>query len=209
MGVQGLWTLLEPVGRRIDIQAISNKRLAVDASIWLFQFMRAMRDERGEMIKNAHLLGFFRRICRLLFHKVQPIFVFEGTAPTLKRATTAARRARREVHNVALKRAAEKLLSVQLDILERMRDAQQAANREKFLTAAAGAPTNFSKVQMETYLTASKFRQTIEKHKKAIGGGLQGPQAQGEELQVRLALLRRLLVAGQGGLLDCKPWTTV
>jgi DNA excision repair protein ERCC-5 len=38
--------------------------LLPDASIWLFQFMRAMRDERGEMIKNAHLLGFFRRICR-------------------------------------------------------------------------------------------------------------------------------------------------
>lgn len=35
-----------------------------DASIWLFQFMRAMRDERGEMMRNAHLLGFFRRICR-------------------------------------------------------------------------------------------------------------------------------------------------
>jgi len=40
---------------------------------------------------------------------------------------------------------------------------------------------------METYLTASKFRQTIEKHKKAIGGGgLQGPQAEGEVLQVRV-----------------------
>lgn len=35
-----------------------------DASIWLFQFIRAMRDERGEPIPNAHLLGFFRRICR-------------------------------------------------------------------------------------------------------------------------------------------------
>ena len=35
-----------------------------DASIWLFQFMKAMRDEKGEMIRNAHLLGFFRRICR-------------------------------------------------------------------------------------------------------------------------------------------------
>ncbi|GAB4814523.1 hypothetical protein N2152v2_001569 [Parachlorella kessleri] len=35
-----------------------------DASVWLFQFIKAMRDERGELIKNAHLLGFFRRICR-------------------------------------------------------------------------------------------------------------------------------------------------
>ena len=29
MGVQGLWTLLEPVGRRVNIEAIANKRLAV------------------------------------------------------------------------------------------------------------------------------------------------------------------------------------
>ncbi len=35
-----------------------------DASIWLFQFMKAMRDDKGDMMRNAHLLGFFRRICR-------------------------------------------------------------------------------------------------------------------------------------------------
>lgn len=29
MGVSGLWTLLEPVGRRVNIEAIQNKRLAV------------------------------------------------------------------------------------------------------------------------------------------------------------------------------------
>lgn len=29
MGVHGLWQLLEPVGRRVNIEAIANKRLAV------------------------------------------------------------------------------------------------------------------------------------------------------------------------------------
>lgn len=29
MGVQGLWVLLEPVGRRVNIEALTNKRLAV------------------------------------------------------------------------------------------------------------------------------------------------------------------------------------
>jgi hypothetical protein len=38
--------------------------LYADASIWLHQFTKAMRDDKGEMIRNAHLLGFFRRICR-------------------------------------------------------------------------------------------------------------------------------------------------
>lgn len=35
-----------------------------DASIWLYQFIRAMRTPDGEMMKNAHLLGFLRRICK-------------------------------------------------------------------------------------------------------------------------------------------------
>lgn len=37
---------------------------AADASIWLFQFIQAMRDERGDLLRNAHVLGFFRRISR-------------------------------------------------------------------------------------------------------------------------------------------------
>jgi hypothetical protein len=96
MGVKDLWQLLEPVGRRVNIETLTNKRLAIgaprtathavplqppapagrcthadhtgcvraDASIWLHQFLAAMRDQRGEVIHNAHLLGFFRRICR-------------------------------------------------------------------------------------------------------------------------------------------------
>ncbi len=29
MGVTGLWPLLEPVGRRINVETLSNKRLAI------------------------------------------------------------------------------------------------------------------------------------------------------------------------------------
>lgn len=29
MGVHGLWPLLEPVGRRVNIEALTNKKLAV------------------------------------------------------------------------------------------------------------------------------------------------------------------------------------
>ena len=58
--------------------------------------MKAMRDDEGNFIHNGHLLGFFRRICRLLFNKIRPIFVFDGATPVLKRLTVAARRQRRE-----------------------------------------------------------------------------------------------------------------
>ena len=57
MGVKGLWNLLEPAGRRVNVETLAGRRVAVDASIWLVQFIKATRDEQGEMIHNAHLLG--------------------------------------------------------------------------------------------------------------------------------------------------------
>jgi len=57
------------------------------ASIWLYQFLTAMRDKEGNRLKNAHLLGFFRRICKLLFYNIKPVFVFDGGSPEIKRLT--------------------------------------------------------------------------------------------------------------------------
>merc|ERR550519_2854605 len=41
---------------------------------------------------NAHLLGLYHRICKLLFYKIKPVFVFDGPAPPLKRETLNRRR---------------------------------------------------------------------------------------------------------------------
>jgi len=46
-----------------------------------------MRDKDGRVILNAHVLGFLRRICKLLFWGIKPVFVFDGGAPVLKRST--------------------------------------------------------------------------------------------------------------------------
>ena len=110
MGVKGLWSLLEPTGRATDCESLRGKRVAVDASIWLVQFIKAMRDDRGEMIPDAHVRGFFRRACRLLHHGVAPVFVFDGATPALKRRTTATRRRMREESAAKVRKAAEKVL---------------------------------------------------------------------------------------------------
>lgn len=81
-----------------------------DASIWMVQFMKAMRDEKGEMVRSAHILGFFRRICKLLFLRTKPVFVFDGATPALKRRTVAARRRHRENAQAKIRKTAEKLL---------------------------------------------------------------------------------------------------
>lgn len=142
MGVHGLWDLLAPVGRRVSVDTLAGKKLAIglpspnptnslgfvlipfsffflkffgggfgaDASIWMIQFMKAMRDEKGEVVRNAHLLGFFRRICKLLFLRTKPVFVFDGGTPALKRRTVIARRRHRENAKAKIRKTAEKLL---------------------------------------------------------------------------------------------------
>ena len=66
MGVKDLWTILEPSAERVNLDALTGKTIAVDASIWMMQFLKAMRDDRGEPIANAHILGFLKRIIKLL-----------------------------------------------------------------------------------------------------------------------------------------------
>ena len=39
--------------------------VAVDMSIWLTQFLKAMRSEEGDAVPNAHLIGVFRRVCKV------------------------------------------------------------------------------------------------------------------------------------------------
>lgn len=91
MGVKGLWALLSVTGVRIPLGQVASRVLAVDASLWLVQFLKAMRDAEGNVRPDAHLLGFLRRITKLLFVGIRPVFVFDGPAPALKRRTLASR----------------------------------------------------------------------------------------------------------------------
>ncbi|KAL5864228.1 hypothetical protein ACOSQ3_001742 [Xanthoceras sorbifolium] len=131
MGVHGLWDLLSPVGRRVSVETLAGKKLAIDASIWMVQFMKAMRDEKGEMVRNAHLLGFFRRICKLLYLKTKPVFVFDGGTPALKRRTVIARRRQRENAQAKIRKTAEKLLVNQLKTMRLKELAKDLENQKK------------------------------------------------------------------------------
>ncbi|KAE8625854.1 hypothetical protein XENTR_v10006415 [Xenopus tropicalis] len=110
MGVQGLWKLLECTGRPINAETLEGKILAIDISIWLNQAVKGARDRQGNAIQNAHLLTLFHRLCKLLFFRIRPIFVFDGEAPLLKRQTLAKRRQRKDNASNEAKKTHEKLL---------------------------------------------------------------------------------------------------
>ncbi|KAK6002219.1 hypothetical protein QM012_001857 [Aureobasidium pullulans] len=133
MGVTGLWTVVQPCARPIKIETLNKKRLAVDASIWIYQFLKAVRDKDGNALRNSHVVGFFRRICKLLYFGIKPVFVFDGGAPALKRATINARKQRREGRREDATRTAGKLLALQMQ-----RIAEEEENNRK--RAAHAAP---------------------------------------------------------------------
>ncbi|CAB9502387.1 XP-G cells homolog [Seminavis robusta] len=120
MGVKGLWQLLLPIGVRIDVETLEGQILAVDASIWLTQFVKAMKDpDTGSVRPAAHIIGFFRRICKLRFHGIRPVFIFDGPTPEIKRRELIARRRRRDQFvaqhgEAAVQRMAKRLLMEQL-----------------------------------------------------------------------------------------------
>lgn len=114
MGVTGLWSVLQPCARPVKLETLNRKRLAIDASIWIYQFLKAVRDKEGHALRNAHVVGFFRRVCKLLFVGVKPVFVFDGGAPALKRETVQRRKRRREGRREDAVRTAGKLLGVQM-----------------------------------------------------------------------------------------------
>ncbi|XP_053563772.1 DNA excision repair protein ERCC-5 [Bombina bombina] len=110
MGVQGLWKLLESSGRSINPETLEGKILAVDISIWLNQAIKGVRDRQGNAIQNAHLLTLFHRLCKLLFFRIRPIFVFDGEAPLLKKQTISKRMQKKHSAASEAKKTNEKLL---------------------------------------------------------------------------------------------------
>ncbi|NIO20417.1 MAG: flap endonuclease-1 [Candidatus Aenigmarchaeota archaeon] len=85
-------------GRKIEIQDLKGRTIAVDAYNTLYQFLSIIRDRfTGEPLKDSkgrvtsHLSGLFYRTTKLLENGIDPVFVFDGEPPEFKRETSAKR----------------------------------------------------------------------------------------------------------------------
>jgi DNA excision repair protein ERCC-5 len=166
MGVTGLWTVLQPCARPIKIETLNKKRLAVDASIWIYQFLKAVRDKEGNALRNSHIVGFFRRVCKLLFIGIKPVFVFDGGAPALKRQTISNRKSRREGRREDAVRTAGKLLAIQMQRAaeEEEKKRKEAARHPRNQDEQEALPENL--VYAEEILQSQQERAENRKFKK-------------------------------------------
>lgn len=164
MGVTGLWQIVHPCARPIKLETLNRKRLAVDASIWIYQFLKAVRDKEGNALRNSHVVGFFRRICKLLFFGIKPVFVFDGGAPALKRSTISERKKRREGRREDAVRTAGRLLAVQMQ--RRAEEDEQRRKDERNRTVEEEEVPDEGLVYADENLMSQQERQQNRHFKK-------------------------------------------
>jgi DNA excision repair protein ERCC-5 len=156
MGVRGLWDLLAPTGSRVGVETLSGKRVAIDASIWLTQFVRAVRDtEAMTTVRNAHLLGIFRRCCKLLYYGIDAVFVFDGAVPALKRRTRERRRRHQSKQQARLRRAAERLLLAQLHASKTVSQVSKIGRQRETVSALMSPERGVSNREGEEFISQS------------------------------------------------------
>ena len=84
------------------MKSYNGRRLAIDASMSMYQFLVAVRTEGApgggagfQNLTNAegevtsHISGFLARTIRLMESGVKPIYVFDGKPPEMKREVSA------------------------------------------------------------------------------------------------------------------------
>ncbi|OJA15822.1 hypothetical protein AZE42_04031 [Rhizopogon vesiculosus] len=106
MGIKGLTALIsEHAPKAItehDIKTLFGRKVAIDASMSIYQFLIAVRQKDGEMLTNdagettSHLMGFFYRTIRIVENGIKPAYVFDGKPPELKSGVLSKRFEKRE-----------------------------------------------------------------------------------------------------------------
>ncbi|KAB0804644.1 hypothetical protein PPYR_01614 [Photinus pyralis] len=116
MGILGLSKLLLDIAphaiKEHEIKTYFGRKVAIDASMSLYQFLIAVRSEGAQLTTvdgetTSHLMGTFYRTIRLVEHGIKPVYVFDGKPPKLKSGELNKRAERREEAQKALEKATE------------------------------------------------------------------------------------------------------
>ncbi|QLG72612.1 hypothetical protein HG535_0D03200 [Zygotorulaspora mrakii] len=133
MGIKGLNAIISehvPTAiRKSDIKAFFGRKVAIDASMSLYQFLIAVRQQDGGQLTTetgettSHLMGMFYRTLRMIDNGIKPCYVFDGKPPTLKSHELDKRTSRRA--------ETEKKLAEAIDQVEKMKQERRLVKVSK------------------------------------------------------------------------------
>jgi len=96
-----------------EIKNFFGRKVAIDASMSLYQFLIAVRQDGGAMMTSedgsttSHLMGMFYRTIRMVENGIKPVYVFDGKPPTMKAGELEKRKEKRDEAQAALEKAKE------------------------------------------------------------------------------------------------------
>ena len=100
--------------QEIKIEAYFGRKVAIDASMSMYQFLIAMqRPDGSNMLTNdagevtSHINGLMMRTTKMLEVGIKPVYVFDGKPPDLKKGTLDDRKEKRDEADAALAKAKE------------------------------------------------------------------------------------------------------
>ncbi|KAI9499913.1 Elongation of fatty acids protein 2 [Coemansia spiralis] len=116
MGIKGLKQVIAdraPAAlRTVEMQHLVGRKVAVDASTSLYQFLIAVRSEGQNLTTSdgsttSHLVGLLYRTSNMIESGLKPVYVFDGKPPVMKGYELNKRREKREKAEESLKNAQE------------------------------------------------------------------------------------------------------
>lgn len=90
------------IRKNISFDSLRGKVMAVDASIFLYQFLTTIRQRDGSLLTDSngkvtsHLIGLFSRTANFLSRGIKPVYVFDGKPPEFKHLTNNLRKKAKE-----------------------------------------------------------------------------------------------------------------
>ncbi|KCV71980.1 flap endonuclease-1 [Fonticula alba] len=129
MGIRGLSQLIADVAgtavRHMEIKHLFGRKIAIDASMSIYQFLIAVRQADGGVLTNdsgqvtSHLMGMLYRTARMVENGIKPVYVFDGKPPALKGGELSKRSERRQQAEESLKTATEQGNQADMDKFSR------------------------------------------------------------------------------------------
>lgn len=151
MGILGLSKLIADIApmavKESEIKQYFGRKVAIDASMSLYQFLIAVRNEGAQLTSvdgetTSHLMGTFYRTIRLVENGIKPVYVFDGKPPEMKSGELSKRAERREEAQKSLEKAEEAGDAEQVDKFSRrlVKVTKHHADECKQLLSLMGIP---------------------------------------------------------------------
>lgn len=134
--------------KEIELDDLKGKLLAIDTSLFLYQFLSTIRQRDGTPLMDSkgrvtsHLTGLFHRTIKLLEKGIKPVFVFDGKAPELKKKEQSKRAQLKEEAKLKYEKAAaeEDIASMKKYAMRTSKLTSEMVNESKELLTAMGIP---------------------------------------------------------------------